>query len=176
MYTFLTYFFLLFTSYLGHPNWEYRELASDFFKYTLPFSYHALELNLTNENAEISKRSQLLLYSAWYAKIFLDYNDYQQVKVLIYDDYEDWNGLPWLPDKLGQKYSEIKYRKILAYIIKNELHLDWHIPIFDDYSYLYGINDTRFYVRGLVYPSDYRFDFEVEAKKWIELKKTWRKK
>ena len=175
MYAFITFLFLLVTPYLGSPVWEEREIATDILGYSLPFSYDALEMNLNNPNNEISKRSLQILNSghSWYRNCLSDYKRWQFAIELIYTDYKDIEGLPWLPNDLQKKVDEdIKLIKTIRAISKTLVKQQWFY--YKDES---GINDIRFYIRGLGIPSfDYYGEADGRLKKWEENKNNWNKK
>lgn len=171
MYEFLTYIFLFITPYLGHPNWEYRELATDILSYSLPFSYKALELNLTNPDHETYKRTLFILNGRWYGRLLFDYKTYSLAYELIYTDYkEERYELPWLPDdQMKLIHNDLNVIKAIRFI-RFEL-LGEETSYYEEYS---GIDEIRFFVRGLKAP--YAGLYEENIKLWKETKDNWRKK
>lgn len=169
MLAFTKFFFLLFIPFLGDLDWETRELTHDFLQFCRPFSDSALVDGTWSENPEINFRAKTILKGGF--SWTLDWEAYFIAQELIYTDYKkEFMGLPWIPDDIEQQFIENKrVRKAIIHII-HEKHPDWYIYDGDGF-YLYGINDIRFDVRGLNYPSNLKFNYEEEAKRWEQIKK-----
>lgn len=160
---------LFFVSLTGSESYELRELGMGVLSFCKPLSESALIIGLTNENPEIYRRSQLALKYGFYSKLLYEIDFYKKVHSLIYDDFEDVDGLPWCPSDLYKNIDDRTSKGII------ELFKLKYPEILNYYDGYYSLNSIRFHIRGLPEIS-YNFDEDDFKEKWKELKKTWKNK
>lgn len=166
---------ILFTPFIDNLNNEdyyIREFCHNVLSYTRPISDLAISYNYP-KNCEATSRLNTILNKGWYSYTTYQLSIYLDFKFMLEQDYPDIDDLPWLPNKVQDKYNRLKYLSCFKYFVKEINGLDWYVVENDDFYY--GLNDLRFYIRGLPIPT-YGFNGQDMQQLWKDRKNIWRNK